>query len=77
MPLTWEGEDENEVGRDEKGAIRVAVDPAYYRPAEVELLIGDYAKAKKKLGWEPKTKFTDLVKLMTEADIQEVEKHGW
>jgi GDPmannose 4,6-dehydratase len=50
----------------------VAFDERYCRPAEVDLLIGDYSKAKKKLGWEPKTKFTELVKLMVEADLQKV-----
>ena len=48
----------------------VEIDPRYYRPAEVELLIGDASKAKRQLGWEPKTKFADLVRLMAEADIQ-------
>src|SRR6187431_1581806 len=48
----------------------VEIDPRYYRPAEVDLLIGDYSKAKQKLGWEPKTKFADLVKLMVEADLK-------
>jgi len=53
----------------------VEIDPRYYRPAEVDLLIGDYAKAKKKLGWAPKTKFADLVKLMVEADIKLLQDH--
>ena len=53
----------------------VAVDPKYYRPTEVELLIGDASKAKDKLGWAPKTKFADLVKLMVEADVRKVEDH--
>ena len=48
----------------------VEIDPAYYRPAEVDILVGDYSKAKRILGWEPKTKFQDLVKLMVDADIQ-------
>ena len=48
----------------------VEVDPRYYRPAEVELLIGDASKAKRQLGWEPKTKFADLARLMVDADIQ-------
>ena len=47
----------------------VKVDPRFYRPAEVDLLIGDYSKARQKLGWEPKTKFEDLVKLMVDADV--------
>ncbi len=48
----------------------VEIDPRYYRPAEVDVLIGDYSKAKRRLGWEPKTKFIDLVKLMVDADIK-------
>ncbi len=48
----------------------VEIDTRYFRPSEVDYLRGDYAKAKKKLGWEPKTKFEDLVKLMVEADIR-------
>ena len=50
----------------------VAFDERYMRPAEVELLVGDYSKAKKKLGWEPKTGFEDLVKLMVDADMKEL-----
>jgi GDPmannose 4,6-dehydratase len=53
----------------------VEIDPKYFRPAEVDLLIGDYSKAKQKLGWEPKTRFADLVKLMVDADIQRVRDH--
>ena len=53
----------------------VEIDPRYYRPAEVDLLIGDYGKAKRKLGWEPKTKFVDLVKLMVDADIKLLKDH--
>ncbi len=47
----------------------VEIDPRYYRPAEVDLLIGDYSKAKRKLGWEPKTTFKGLIELMTDADL--------
>lgn len=50
----------------------VAFDERYMRPAEVELLVGDYSKAKEKLGWEPKTGFEDLVKLMVDADMKEL-----
>jgi GDPmannose 4,6-dehydratase len=52
----------------------VEVDPKYFRPTEVELLIGNPAKAKAKLGWEPKTKFEDLVKIMTNADFDAAQK---
>jgi GDPmannose 4,6-dehydratase len=50
-------------------------DARYHRPAEVDLLIGDYSKAKNKLGWEPKTRFVDLVKLMVDADIKLLRDH--
>jgi GDPmannose 4,6-dehydratase len=53
----------------------VEIDPRYYRPAEVEVLIGDYSKAKRKLGWEPATKFADLVRLMVDADIKLLNDH--
>ena len=53
----------------------VQIDPKYFRPAEVDLLIGDYSKAKQKLGWEPKTRFQDLAKLMVDADIQRLKEH--
>jgi GDPmannose 4,6-dehydratase len=53
----------------------VEIDPRYYRPAEVDILMGDYSKAKKKLGWEPRTKFPELVKLMVQADIQLLKDH--
>jgi GDPmannose 4,6-dehydratase len=53
----------------------VEIDPRYYRPAEVDLLIGDCSKARKKLGWEPKTKFVELTKLMVDADIELLRRH--
>ena len=53
----------------------VEIDPRYYRPAEVDLLIGDYSKAKRLLGWEPKTKFADLVRLMVDADVKLLKDH--
>jgi GDPmannose 4,6-dehydratase len=53
----------------------VEIDSRYYRPAEVDLLIGDYGKAKRVLGWEPKTRFADLVGLMVDADIDLLRRH--
>lgn len=53
----------------------VEIDPRYYRPAEVDLLIGDYSKAKRVLGWEPKTRFEDLVKIMVDADVERLKNH--
>jgi GDPmannose 4,6-dehydratase len=48
----------------------VVIDPRYFRPAEVDHLIGDYSKAKEKLGWEPRTSFEELVNLMVDADLE-------
>jgi GDPmannose 4,6-dehydratase len=71
MPLRFQGEGPNEVGVDlQTGRVLVAVDPRYYRPTEVEQLLGNPAKAAAKLGWRPQTKFSDLVRIMAEADWQ-------
>ncbi|MCK9409220.1 MAG: GDP-mannose 4,6-dehydratase [Bacteriovoracaceae bacterium] len=78
IELRWEGQGEKEQGIDKKsGKILVAVDPKYYRPTEVDLLIGDATKAKQKLGWEAKTKFADLARLMAKADYELVKKRGY
>jgi GDPmannose 4,6-dehydratase len=53
----------------------VEIDPRYYLPAEVDLLIGDYGKAKQKLGWEPKIRFEELTKLMVDADVELLRRH--
>jgi GDPmannose 4,6-dehydratase len=73
--LEWTGEGVSEVGidKDSNKAI-VRIDPKYFRPTEVEILIGDYSKAKKCLGWEPKVKMEELVKIMVEADYNLVKK---
>ncbi len=57
------------------GKTIVEIDPRYFRPAEVDVLIGDYSKAKTKLGWEPRVKFQELVKLMVKSDLEETEKN--
>lgn len=76
--LEWQGEDVDEIGIDRKtGKVIIKIDPVYFRPAEVELLIGDYAKAKKQLGWEPTVKFKGLVELMVDEDLKaEAKKAG-
>jgi GDPmannose 4,6-dehydratase len=53
----------------------VEIDPRYYRPAEVDVLLGDASKARRQLGWEPRTRFVDLVKLMVDADVQRLKDH--
>ena len=69
--LVWEGKAEKEIGIDRKsGKILVKVNPKFYRPAEVELLIGNPEKAKRVLGWEPKTTLEQLCQMMVEADFE-------
>ncbi len=71
IELQWKGKKEKEVGIDKKTKkIIIKIDPRYYRPAEVELLLGDPGKAKRKLKWQPKTKFKELVKIMMEFDLK-------
>jgi GDPmannose 4,6-dehydratase len=71
--LVWEGEAENTVGRDTAtGRAIIRINPDFYRPAEVELLIGDPAKANAQLGWTPKTDLAGLVAMMAEADDRRV-----
>jgi GDPmannose 4,6-dehydratase len=69
ITIEWEGEGVDEVGRNKAtGDVIVRMDKRYYRPCEVEQLLGDPAKAKKQLGWEPKVKFEQLVQIMTDGD---------
>ncbi len=71
IQLKWEGKDEKEKGIDNKsGKVIVEIDPKYYRPAEVDLLVGDASKAKQKLGWVPKCTVAELCKEMVHADIE-------
>lgn len=75
ITIRWEGKDEQEKGFDvATGKCIVAVDPKYYRPAEVETLLGDPTKAKEKLGWVPKTTFYELVSEMMREDMKEAER---
>lgn len=75
MELIWEGSGVDEKGIDKKsGKTIIEIDPKYFRPAEVDILIGDNSKAKSVLGWIPKTTFKELVKLMIEADMKEAKK---
>jgi len=73
MHITWSGKGVDEVGKDQDGNVRVRIDESYFRPTEVELLIGDPSKAKKKLGWQIETSFQQLVEEMVKADIAELE----
>jgi GDPmannose 4,6-dehydratase len=83
MEVRWEGQGENEKGYDSRGRVIVAVDPRYYRPTEVETLLGDATKAHTKLGWKPRTTFAELVTEMVREDLKSAErdelvkKHGF
>ena len=75
MPLEWKGQGVNETGVSQNdGRVLVAVDPRYFRPAEVDLLLGDSSKARRILGWEPKTTFNELVKMMVDSDLESVRR---
>ncbi|MDD2680643.1 MAG: GDP-mannose 4,6-dehydratase [Patescibacteria group bacterium] len=75
LEIVWEGEGLKEKGIDKKsGRIIIEIDPKYFRPAEVDILLGDPAKAKQGLGWEPKIKFAELVNIMAEADFKKEKK---
>jgi GDPmannose 4,6-dehydratase len=71
IEIAWQGAEANEKGIDPKtGKVLVEVSPDFFRPAEVDILIGNPKKAAEKLGWKPKTKFQDLVRIMVEADMK-------
>jgi GDPmannose 4,6-dehydratase len=73
IDVVWKGQGVDEKGYNKKtGKCLVEVDPKYFRPTEVDLLIGDSTKAKQNLGWEPKTKFEELVKIMIDADYADI-----
>ena len=78
MELEWGGESVYEKGIEKKtDKIIVAVDPKYYRPTEVDILIGDATKAKENLGWQTRVKIEELVKIMAQADWEKVQKRGF
>jgi GDPmannose 4,6-dehydratase len=77
IELDWSGKEDSEIGIDRNtGVPRVRVNPQFYRPSEVDLLIGDPAKAKQDLGWEPTVGLEELARLMIEADVRR-NKAGW
>ena len=73
IDIAWEGEGSCETGRDAAtGAVRVAIDPHYFRPTEVDHLVGDATKAREVLGWAPRSTFAELVSEMVRADLAAV-----
>ena len=83
LSISWSGTGVDEVGTDGAGRRIVAVDPRYFRPSEVETLLGEATKARQKLGWTPRTTFAELVKEMVHEDLRSAErdelikKHGY
>ncbi len=75
--VEWSGSAENEIGKNSQtGEVIVKINQKFYRPAEVDLLIGDYTHAKNKLGWEPKTTLEQLCKMMVDADLRRYQEKG-
>ena len=75
ITLEWSGNGVDETGRDAKsGNILVSIDPAYFRPTEVDLLIGDASKAREKLGWQPTCNLQQMIEEMIKADLEEARK---
>lgn len=70
LPLKWQGEGASEQGVASDGRVLVQVDPKYFRPAEVDLLLGDASKAQRQLGWKPRVNFQQLAKMMVEHDLK-------
>ena len=83
LKVRWKGKGAEEKGLDANGKTIVAIDPRYYRPAEVDTLLGDATKAREKLGWTPRVRFKELVQEMAREDLKEAErealvkKHGY
>ncbi len=83
LELTWQGSGVDEKATDKQGNVIVAVDPRYFRPTEVETLLGDASKAQRDLGWTPRTTFDELVREMVESDLKSAQrdalaiKHGF
>ena len=76
--IDWQGDRENEIGVDQvTGKTIIGINPKYYRPTEVETLLGDATKAKEQLGWEATMPFTELVKKMVHSDWEKVKRRGY
>jgi GDPmannose 4,6-dehydratase len=74
ISLSWSGSGVTEIATDQNGKVRVRIDPKYFRPTEVDSLLGDASKARQKLGWKPRTTFAELVQEMVTSDIAEAER---
>ena len=75
--IEWRGHGLDEKGIDrDNGEVLVAVDPRYYRPTEVECLLGDARKARERLGWAPRTSFAEMIAEMVDADLEQIPKEA-
>ncbi|QIK36788.1 GDP-mannose 4,6-dehydratase [Caldichromatium japonicum] len=74
MQIHWSGTGVDEVGINDQGRVIVRIDPRYFRPTEVQSLLGDASKAREKLGWAPKVSFEELVREMIQADLEAAER---
>jgi GDPmannose 4,6-dehydratase len=74
IELAWRGRGLDEKAFDSRGRCVVAIDPRYFRPAEVETLMGDASKARAKLGWEPRATFREIISEMVAADLEAAER---
>lgn len=74
IQIAWQGQGVEETGTDQNGNVIVRVDPRYFRPTEVDTLLGDPTKAREKLGWTPRTSFQDLVSEMVREDLKSAER---
>jgi len=73
--ISWEGNGVNEIGKDSKtGKTLIKIDSRYFRPTEVDFLLGDSSKARSNLRWEPTVTFSELVKMMVREDLKEAER---
>ena len=77
IDLVWEGKEDKEIGKDSRsGKTLIKVNPQFYRPAEVDLLIGDASKANEKLNWKPKTSLKELCTMMVKKDLERNQNGG-
>jgi GDPmannose 4,6-dehydratase len=74
IAITWRGQGVEEIGTDQDGRVIIRIDPVYFRPTEVDTLLGDPSKAKEKLGWTPRISFKELVSEMMREDLKSAER---
>jgi GDPmannose 4,6-dehydratase len=76
LPIRWQGRGVEERGLGPDGRVLIEVDPRYFRPAEVDALLGDTSKAQRELGWQPRIKFHELARMMVEHDLKSAQREA-